>query len=339
MTISIAYFHGKPMDTPYPDACFTRALDGIPGLAALDVHDNMKNRPESEYANLCRAYEIILVGRHSPIIPAAVSEDRGALRYVCSLVGSPRPYVHRSLLEAGVLLTNWGDSAGFPIAEGAFCLMLAALKDMHHQIAEIRRDGWAINNKTTGGTLRNTTVGVYGCGAIGRTFIEMLQPFSCRVLVFDPYLKDVPPGAERVDSLEELFGQSKIVAIHAGLTDETRHTVTAELLAMLPDNAVLVNTARGGIVDQDALFAELESGRLRAGLDVLDPDWLPPGHPAKLWENVVFTPHNIHRDWPQADPRTTLGESELIAIDNLRTYVETKDVPNAIPLSVFDRMT
>lgn len=339
MSIRIAYFHGKPMDTPYPDACLARALAAIPGYAPLDVYDNMKDRPESEYADLCRAYEVILAGRHSPMIPAALSEDPGALRYVCSVVGSQRAYVHRSLLEAGVHLTNWGDTAGFPIAEGAFCLMLAALKDMHHQIAEIRRDGWTIDHKTTGGTLRNSTVGVYGCGAIGRTFIEMLQPFPCRVLVFDPYMKDVPPGAERVDSLEDLFRQSQIVAIHAGLTDETRHSVTAELLAMLPDHGVLVNTARGGIVDQDALFAELESGRLRAGVDVLDPDWLPPGHPAKLWENVVFTPHNINRGWPHPEPRTELVEAEKIALDNLRIYAETGTVPRAIPVEVFDRMT
>jgi len=119
---------------------------------------------------------------------------------------------------------------------------------------------------------------------------------------------------------EALFAASQAVVIHAGLTAETRASVTAERLAVLPDHGVVINTVRGGIVDQEALFAELRSGRLRAGLDVLEPDRLPGGHEARQWENCLFTAHNIARQWPGADAGTRLQPMHHVCLDNLQRF-------------------
>lgn len=140
--------------------------------------------------------------------------------------------------------------------------------------------------------------------------------------VFDPFVTDFPDYVTPVSGLEELFRQSEAVSIHAGLTAATRGTVTAGLLALLPRHGILINTARGDIVDQDALFRELESGRLRAGLDVLaGPDRLPSGHPARQWQNLIWTCHDIERDWhTDGEPPKKLHAMHEICLDNLRRF-------------------
>ena len=111
--------------------------------------------------------------------------------------------------------------------------------------------------------------------------------------------------------------------VHAGLSDETRGSVTAELLAKLPDNGIIINTARGGIIDQPALFAELEKGRLLAGLDVLDPDRLPEGHAAKQWPNAIFTAHNIGASTIEGVAgKAELQPMHLVALENLKRHAD-----------------
>ena len=106
-------------------------------------------------------------------------------------------------------------------------------------------------------------------------------------------------GCERSDSLEALVAASEVLVIHAGLSDETRGAVGAGQLATLPDGGVVINTARGAILDQEALFAELASGRLRAGLDVLEPDTLAPQHPMLARDNCLLTYHQLDTlQWP-----------------------------------------
>jgi phosphoglycerate dehydrogenase-like enzyme len=172
-----------------------------------------------------------------------------------------------------------------------------------------------------GGSLNRLRVGIYGLGVIGRRFVEMIRPFGAELTIFDPYLAEMPEGCSRATSLDELFAGSQAIVIHAALTDETRGSVTADLLARLPRHGVVINTARGGIVDQPALFAELKSGRLRAGLDVLEPDGLPEEHEARAWPNLILTAHRVDHGWPDFnEPPTELNEMQETCIDNLRRF-------------------
>jgi phosphoglycerate dehydrogenase-like enzyme len=199
-------------------------------------------------------------------------------------------------------------------------LLLAVLKDLHHRVQLIRGDGWQVDRATHGGSLDGLKLGVYGAGVIGLKFIEMVRPFGPVIKVFDPFLAEVPEGVTRVDSLDALFDDIQAVAIHAGWTPETDKSVNARLLAKLPKHGVVINTARGGIVDQDALFAELATGRLRAGLDVFEPDYLPPGHPARKWENLIVTSHSVAMSWPEQHER--VGRMYEYALDNLQRFVD-----------------
>ena len=291
-------------------------------------------------AEKIRACDVLLTGWGASAVPPAIATDRGSLRYICHVTGSVRGCLPREVFEAGIPVTNWGDAPANGVAEGAMTLLLATLKDLHEQVLTVREDGWAMDMRFHGGSLEGLNVGIYGMGVIGRRFVEMLRVFRCTMRVFDPYAADLPDGCIRVDSLGELFGNSEAIVIHAALTDQTRGSVTAALLSKLPRHGVVVNTARGGIIDQDALFRELESGRLRAGLDVLEPDTLPAGHPARTWRNLVLSTHRIEFGWPlDGMPPTRLNRMQEICLDNLRRFRDGEPLRFVMDAARFDMST
>lgn len=296
---------------------------------------------EAALSAAIRESEFYLVCRHSAKIPEAIAADPGRLRLIVSVVGSLQPYVPRSVVASSVQVCNWGDAPADDVAAGTLTLLLAVLSDLHHHIMTRRRGEWQIDAQRHGGSLFGERVGLYGMGLIGRRFRELLAPFRCEVLVYDPYAVELPPDVVRAASLEELFSRCRIISIHAGLTAETRGSVTGELLARLSDDAVVINTGRGAIIDQEALFSELASGRLRAGLDVLDdPDSLPPDHPALRWENLILTGHQIHIGWPlHGRVPERLSRAEQYGVENMRSFLEGRELRWRITPTQFDRMT
>jgi phosphoglycerate dehydrogenase-like enzyme len=123
--------------------------------------------------------------------------------------------------------------------------------------------------------------------------IRLLKQFDVRILVHDPYLSDEAVselGAEKVE-LDELLKQSDVVSIHAPSIPETTHLLNERTLRLMKDDAILINTARGSLIDEDALVAELRQGRLWACLDVTDPEPPAPDHPFRSLPNVTLIPH------------------------------------------------
>jgi phosphoglycerate dehydrogenase-like enzyme len=128
---------------------------------------------------------------------------------------------------------------------------------------------------------------------VGRRVIQLLKPFRCEIMVYDPYLSDTESQALGVGraSLDDLFATSDIVTLHAPVTPETKAMVGARHFRALRDGALFINSARAWLTDQDALLAELRTGRIRAVLDVFDKEPLPPDHPLRTLDNVLLTPH------------------------------------------------
>jgi phosphoglycerate dehydrogenase-like enzyme len=175
-------------------------------------------------------------------------------------------------------------------ADHTLALMLAALRRLPQHDRAVRAGAWERTGRALAGELRGATVGLVGYGAIGRAVRGRLAGFGARVLVCDPFVDDVA-DAELV-GLEALLRASDVVSLHAPLTGATRGLLHADRLALLRPHAVLVNTSRGALVDEDALADALRRGALRAAaLDVLAHE--PPGPRARLLSlpNVVVTPH------------------------------------------------
>ncbi|MEF3302577.1 NAD(P)-dependent oxidoreductase [Paenibacillus sp. GYB003] len=294
-------------------------IDELKQLGDLTIVRNGEQLSDEERAALIRDCHILLTMWGSAPVPDDIARDRGKLEYICNITGEMTRWISLDIIDSGIPVTNWGDAPADAVAEAAMTLLLQAIKDVRPQNKHMEQGGWRLINGVQRGLVKGLPVGIYGMGAIGRRFVELIRPFGAELAVYDPFVAELPEGCARVGSLEELFDRSLAIVIHAALTEQTRGTVTAELLARLPDHAIVINTARGAIIDQDALFAELESGRLRAGLDVLaGSDSLEPGHPARQWSNLSMTAHSLDIiNWNL--PR--LLRREEICLDNIRRHL------------------
>lgn len=290
-----------------------------------------------------REHEVLLLSWESPMLPDELAAHPGALRYICHLTGSVRNHIPEAIIESDIVVTNWGDSIGPSVAEGALTLMLACLKNIRPQIEDKLGGAWVIANADSIGSLQNLKLGLYGFGHIGRCFYELVKPLGPDLRVYDPYTPALPDDCQRVGSLRELFSDSEAVAIFAALTDETRETVDGSLLRMLPDQGIIINTARGDIIRQDDLFAEVASGRLRAGLDVLaDPDWLPMDHKALRYRNLILTSHRAGDSYWQthiSNEAKRLAFFHKTCLENLICYRNKQPLNHVIGRLQYGRMT
>jgi phosphoglycerate dehydrogenase-like enzyme len=191
--------------------------------------------------------------------------------------------------DDGRLWTSAKGAYAQPVAEHALALALAVLREFPRRA---RAGEWDVDER--GRSLYGADVVIVGAGGIAVELLRLLAPFRVHATVVRRADAAVP-GAQRTvttDRLADVLGTAEVVFVVAALTDATRGLIGADELAALPPDAVLVNVARGALVDTDALVAALRSGRLGgAGLDVTEPEPLPPGHP--LWDapNCLVTPH------------------------------------------------
>ena len=196
----------------------------------------------------------------------------------------------------GIPVCNVPDYCIDEVADHTLAFILGATRQVVPHCLNVRAGEWRLAVKLEQmKTLRDLTVGVAGCGRIGRAVVHRLVPFGCRLLVFDPAVgaADIEAmGAHAVSSLADLLAGSDVVTLHCPSTAQTRRMINAYALAVLRPGAILVNLSRGDLVDTDALVASLQSGRLAgAALDVCDIEPIPAGHPLLSMANVILSPH------------------------------------------------
>lgn len=190
---------------------------------------------------------------------------------------------------AGVIVCNAPDAPSVSTAEHTLMLMFAVVKNL---LAQQERARQGLAGATTGSALEldGMVLGLVGYGRIARRVGAAALALGMRVLAYDPYLSEAE-GCELVD-LDRVFAESDVISLHAPAVADTRHLINATTLAAMKPGVYLINCARGGLVDHDALLAALESGQVAgAGLDVTDPEPLPAGHPLLEHPNVIVTPH------------------------------------------------
>jgi phosphoglycerate dehydrogenase-like enzyme len=194
-----------------------------------------------------------------------------------------------------VTVTNAAEPMAAPVAEMALALVLTLVRRLPQYAAEMRAGVIRTNEYVScGETVRGRTVGLVGFGRIGQAFARLIEPLGVELLVSDPYCSAAAVSVHKglLVGLDELLHACSIVVLAAGLTPETRNLLDERRLALMPDGAYLVNVARGGLVDTEALMAELRAGRITAALDVTDPlEPLPPEHELRRLPNALLTPH------------------------------------------------
>ena len=191
----------------------------------------------------------------------------------------------------GILVTRAPGSNAEATAEHALALILALVKRLPQQAATIASGGWR-GPADQGGDIAGQRLGLVGFGAIGRRVAALAQCFGMDVATYSPSAPDVP-GIARVSSLEALLARTDVLSLHCPLRPETYHLIAAPELAALPPGAFVVNTARGGLVDEPALLAALDSGHVAgAALDVFEEEPPPPGHPLRRHPRLIATAHS-----------------------------------------------
>ncbi|MBB4934808.1 D-3-phosphoglycerate dehydrogenase [Lipingzhangella halophila] len=250
---------------------------------------------EKEVIEQLRGAEICMT-QMAPVT-AAVLDACPDLRLVSVCRGGPVNVDLEAATRAGVAVTYAPGRNATAAAEYAIAMILAALRQVPAADSELREGRWRGDYYAydqAGIELRGTVVGLVGYGAIGRMVARILRAFEAEVLVSDPYAdpRAIAEDGARLVGLEELLSASTVVSLHARLTPETRNLIDADRLALLPHGAVLVNTARGGLLDHAPLPEALRSGRLGAlALDVYDVEPPPADWPLRGLPNVVTTPH------------------------------------------------
>jgi D-3-phosphoglycerate dehydrogenase len=193
----------------------------------------------------------------------------------------------------GVLVTNTPLANSTSVAEHALALLLAVARRIGESDRDLARGSMRTQKVYQGLELSGKVMGIIGLGSAGFRLARMTgQGLGMRVLGFDPYKKPWPDRIERCTDLDPLLRQADFISIHVPLTTETTNLIGKEALPMMKPTAILVNTARGGIVDEAAVAAAVKAGRLAgAGLDVVVDEPLKPRHPLNGVPNIILTPH------------------------------------------------
>ncbi len=241
--------------------------------------------------------EVLVTGWGAPPLGPEVLDRAKALKLIAQSAGSvKRLLTDPSLFARGIAVTTAADANAVPVAEFTLAAVLLANKQVFRFRELYRQDRsrrWtdALAASPIGNFGR--TVGIVGASRIGRLVVERLRNFDLDVLIHDPFLGPDDPvlATARQADLTELLSRSDVVSLHAPLLDDTRGIIGAQELAKMADGATLINTARGALVDQNALIAELATGRLSAVLDVTFPEVPDTASPLYDLPNVFLTPH------------------------------------------------
>ena len=230
---------------------------------------------------------------------ASLMDQAPQLRVICRTgIGVDKVDIPEAT-RRGIAVCNTPDGPTISTAEHAFGLILTAAKNMKRSsgwLSEGQHDMFARHHAIE---LDGKTLGLVGFGRIPRRVAAAAHGIGMRVRAYDPHLAPTAfAGAEPAETLEDLLATSDVISVHVPLTADTAGLFDADRFASMRDGVVFVNTARGGVVNQEALVAALDSGKiLAAGLDVTDPEPLPSDHTLLHRDNVIVTPHVASGTW------------------------------------------
>lgn len=215
------------------------------------------------------------------------------LRLVAHAAGSVKGIVSDELYARGIRVISSARILSYGVSETALGLTICACKNVFGFNEGIHSGGW-VEDYSVITELYDITVGVVGCGFAGSHYIELLQAFGVNVLAYDPLMDEAAiakMGAKKVE-LDTLLRASDVVSLHAPALDSTYHMIDAAALSSMKDKAILINTARGSLVDEAALAGALRSGKLKyACIDVTDPEPPAADCPLRGIPNCIMTPH------------------------------------------------
>jgi phosphoglycerate dehydrogenase-like enzyme len=238
------------------------------------------------------------------------------LRMLAYAAGTVRDTVTPATFARGLLVTSGAAANAVPVAEYTVGAILWTNKAAFTEAARLRGDDVPPLPRRHPVGNWGKRIGLVGASHVGRAVVDLLRPFRCTVVVADPYLTADDAAALGVAQVEldELLATCDVVSLHAPALPETDRMIGAAELGRMMDGATFVNTARGSLVDHDALEAELRTGRITAVLDVTDPEPLPADHPLLTLPTCVVTPHLA------GSQGTEMARQAELVVEEIRRY-------------------
>lgn len=259
----------------------------------FDVSWNETGRDytKEELAELVSDAEIIITSWGSPTLTDDVLAKALKLRAVGHAAGTVKNLVPKQIFSSGVRVFSAAPRIALSVGEYCLAALLASLRYLPALDASLRTGQWR-ELGLKGRELTGSTIGMISASSTAGAFIKLLAPFQVNVLIYDPYLTEEAAAGlnARRATLEEVMS-CPIISVHAPKLPATERMLNRELLALIPDGAVFINSSRGPVVDEQAFMEQLQSGRFFAALDVFEKEPLATDSPIRSLPNVLLTPH------------------------------------------------
>ncbi|MDX9851045.1 MAG: hydroxyacid dehydrogenase [Anaerolineaceae bacterium] len=314
-----------------------QAWDALETFANVIHHPGDEPTEKDELIKLLKDADAVITSWGVAQLDADVMKAAPNLKAMAHMGSSVKRFVSDAFWQRNMHLTSTGIALARTVAETTLGLMIVGQKRIWQLAQHVRDGGWRdapVWDRWYACELYRNNVGIIGASNVGRHVIELLKPFKPNVLLFDPFVTAEEAqklGATKVE-LEELLSQSDVVSIHAPANAQTHHMLNAAGLALMKDNALLINTARGTLIDEQALIGELQKGRFFAFLDVTDPEPPAADSPLRTLDNVVVVPHIAGC----IDNCTMLGE---LAVEEIRRFFAGEPAVYQITPELFERIS
>ena len=258
--------------------------------AGIEITNISANFDQAEFERIIPEFDALIIGAHD--FSEADMERCPKLKIICKHgVGLDNIHVNKAK-ELGIAVCNAPGTNSNAVADLALGLMLSVCRKISHSAALVREGVWKSH---IGEDVCGKTLGLLGFGAIAKGVARRARGFGMKILAYDPFVTQLPEEFEgwvELCDMDKVITSCDILSVHIPLTPETKNTISTAELAKMKQGSYVINTARGGIVNEMALYEALKSGHLNgAAMDVVESEPMPPDHPLLSLDNVVVTPH------------------------------------------------
>ncbi len=296
-------------------------------------HNGGDPATKSDLLTLLASADACLTSWDVAPLDAEVLAAAPRLRAMAHMGGSVKRFISEAAWERGIHVTSAAPALARDVAETTVGLMIVGMKRVWPLAEHVRQGGWRESSWWPARELYRKQVGIVAASNVGRHVIALLQPFGPRILLYDPFISAEQAAALGVEQvgLDDLLRRADVVSLHAPAKPDTYHLLDARRLTLMKDDALLINTARGNLIDEPALVSELSRGRFFAFLDVTDPE--PPAldSPLRRLPNVVVIPHIAGC----IEDCTRLGD---VAVEELRRFFAGEDAIYRITKEILERI-
>lgn len=317
------------------DTFFTPdVVEKLESMGEIVWNDSREQFTTEELKERLRDVDICITGWGTRCLDKEVLETAEKLKLIAHTAGSVAGLVSDYLYEKGIKVIGGNWVFAQSVAESVIAYILCSLRELVFYDNEVKQGRWRGFNFFNEGIL-DQSVGLVGFGAVAKYLVGFLKPFGCSIKVYDPYADDkvfIDYGVEK-GTLDEIFSTCKIISLHVPKTPDTYHMIDSRLLSMIKDGSLLVNTARGAVIDEEALVEELEKGRFKAALDVYEIEPLPADSKLRTLKNVLTIPH---MGGPTIDRRRA---TTLALLKDIEGYIKGEELKFNISKSYAQAMT